>query len=1825
MKTGERIVGLGSPVKLLFEIRLPLSQKIMSIHASIEKQIQSWRSKLLDLSKRNPLLNCKTGDRGAIEVQHPESGVFWNELLIEEKDQILIWRSILLDNKEETEIEDVPPDGLSEPDADRVEKNNKDEFSKCLKSKRLKKNHLLTLLPDAKLRNRLKNIGRAAKESLSEQGTHSLYATFGMLRWAANKASDLFYDAPLFLVPITIDRNTLNDPWTLSLAENDPVLNLSLLEFLKNDFDLTLPEVIPSELETIDQWTEYLEKIGSILKNNSNEHIRRWEIQNRSTFGTFRFQKLAMWHDLEKNKNLIGQHRLCRAIAGEQSEKFEYPDIPRPESFDEQIHPKTVFTILDCDSSQHEAVLAAKQGSDLVLDGPPGTGKSQTIANIIAEVVAEGKTVLFVSEKAAALQVVKDRLEKKNLGEFCLDCHNVKRNKKAFIEEIAKCLDLQQERYDDRSREFERLYKVRKELNDYVDALHRTHGRMNWTAFRCHARLAALKEAPIMHFPMPSPLDVSPSRYDEWIDVLLKIKPLQDTIERREKHPWRHCTETEFTPLLPEQVREDMKQVRDSIKNVLPAFDSLIELKIIKNIRGRAYCQRIIDFVRKILDCPTLSVNWFKRPDELVQKIDNLETQYDIFLSYRKEYPIDREAQILATDVPTSKESLEFIRQTMRKSTDSPDSLGGLTNHLNELDAQRSRLEDNLDFLKTTFSDLENSYGLSLNEMTDLTVLVPAFETLGKYLAKDDMPSASWIDDSQRKVLLEIIRRYAEKEKKHREEYKMIAQRINADAVDSEATGEIVGQIPEFRSFWNRMPWNGNWRRFHKKALSLFCENRRPRFSWNLMDELENLADFLKEKDDIRNGIGAFQDDIPKNSDGEFDWPLLSDQLRRLDKVFQIFPASDSFRESLFKRNPAQGKALQRECEVCRDRISACLEMYEKLKTHWNRFKISDANPLQTGHSLSYLTEALSRIKFLADDLRARIEPLKKLTDFEQDRVVSGDSFKFLQKRLDFIGNLKNCVDGISGTWNDVQNMLGNVTASSNSFFDLLDVHDRKALPFTQTEWETLKRQAAGFNKILKTFGREKLPALIPLVTCSDKKRILEQALECFNSFLSNEVESRWDNVLSIFDEEVRLYDRPANEIADWAENLLAHLSLFPDWVRLNNLSEKLQTFGFDSILQKVFNRTVPVEHLADAFERCFLTAYLEKIWEQDSRLSRFNSTDYEKLIEEFRTLDQDSIRFSPGRIRMRLLGDPNRPHSGTATVAKNSELGTINREKEKKRRHLSIRQIFEKCPTIMLKIKPCLMMSPLAVSTMLDSKYYQFDLVIFDEASQVFPYDAIGAIYRGKHLIVAGDQKQLPPSNYFNRTSDDDDENEESDEMKIGDYGSILDVAHMIGLPAIRLKWHYRSRREPLIAFSNHYFYDDELITFPSVHDTENQRAVQFHHVADGIWTNLGKSGSGSSCNPVEARKTAELVIKHFQNHPERSLGIITCNIRQQSEVETAVEKLRRKHPELEPFFSEDRPEPYFVKNLETVQGDERDVIIFGVGYGRDEHGTIRMNFGPLNKQGGERRLNVAVTRARYHVHLVSSIRSDAIDLNRVKSIGPQRLKEYLEYAETGTKSLKSVTTDAEDLTESDFETQVMKELISQGLHVRSQVGCSGFRIDLALVDPEQPDRFVIGIECDGETYHRSATARDRDRLRQDVLEGLGWRIIRIWSTDWMMDSQKQVRRIVDFYKRRLEKIKTGTISHSSVLSVEQEKPTIVERPEPTQYIYDKIENVPQKIILQCIKEQYERHGKMPRKDMLDLVARQLGFKRTGHKIQLRVGRQVTQLAHNKEIEILE
>ena len=553
-----------------------------------------------------------------------------------------------------------------------------------------------------------------------------------------------------------------------------------------------------------------------------------------------------------------------------------------------------------------------------------------------------------------------------------------------------------------------------------------------------------------------------------------------------------------------------------------------------------------------------------------------------------------------------------------------------------------------------------------------------------------------------------------------------------------------------------------------------------------------------------------------------------------------------------------------------------------------------------------------------------------------------------------------------------------------------------------------------------------------------------------------------------------------------------------------NRMAAQLEAEGLGALARHVASAegAALTPRLPAAFARAWHETLLDRAMRERPALASFDGAGHDIQRDRFRTLDQLVLEHT----RARLAG----AHwEGLPRGEGGGQWAVLRREMEKKSRHLPIRQLIAKAGHAVQAIKPVFMMSPLSIATFLPPGSLVFDLVVFDEASQVKPVDAFGAIMRGAQVVVVGDKRQMPPTSFFDTLTGP--EAAEDEDAVTADFESVLGLFEAQGAPQHMLRWHYRSRHESLIAVSNSEFYENRLVIFPSPDADREEAGLRFHHLPAAIYDR-----GGTRTNAGEARAVAGAVLAHARTRPDLSLGVAAFSVAQAAAIQAEVEQARRAHPEAEAFFAGGHPhEPFFVKNLETVQGDERDVMLVSVGYGRDADGKVAMNFGPLNQDGGERRLNVLITRARLRCEVFSSIRGDDIRSGPDAPRGVAALQRFLTYAETGRlegpagAERRTARPDA-------FADEVAAALTRAGWEVTREVGVDGGMIDVAVRDPQRPGRYLLGVVCDGEAYGGARTARDRDRLRGQVLGSLGWRLYHAWCIDWLRRPDHERQRLV-------------------------------------------------------------------------------------------------------------
>jgi very-short-patch-repair endonuclease len=1377
-------------------------------------RLDRWQRKLLDLSLRNGLLNFRAS-RWVIALDAPDPGKI-DDLLADGHTLKLLPRPDLMD-------------GSDPRDRAIHEGRHQENVRKTHALEALSRDELLAPLSKEELESRLIELYRNARAALQEGGANTLFLALGFLTWRRDEKDEKKFRAPLILLPVSLHRKSVRSGFSLTLHDDEPRFNPTLLEMLRQDFNLSLP-VVDGELPKDDHGLD----IAGIWKSIAHavKDIKGWEVSEDVVLATFSFAKYLMWKDLTDRTDQLKQNPVVRHLI--ETPRDPYPSgaaFPDPRTLDSAFGPEKIFCPLPADSSQLSAIVAAVQGKDFVLVGPPGTGKSQTISNLIAQCLAEDKTVLFVSEKIAALDVVYRRLREVGLGEFCLELHSSKAKKTDVLEQLRKAWDAKGSAdAEEWRRESDRLGMLRSQLNRFVERLHlKRHNGL--TAYGAVGRVVAGRELPALGLSWPSP-DV----HD--VAALASLRELAERLDVNAR---------------------EVGSIADSPLSSIRHTDW-----------SPGWQQALIKAAR-----------------DLIPSASDLERTAASFCA--------------AAGLPLA--SLVARKR---------DALASLATILPEAAGKDWRF-----------------------------ALRPDARALGEELTKG----------------LKLQSRHADAKKLLSVPYKPEATRVDLPGLKS--------AFDQAQKTWGPLKW------------------------WKLRPVAAALASVSEGKQ--KPDIGADLDNLA--------------EMRRLE-----------------------------------DGIAGLDGLREKTGGLWLGLASSAE---EIGRALSFQRELAAAVAGLAGT-------------------------------ADELAAVKAALERLLGDGNPLLEPGGSVAAAA------------------------------------KEYGTS-----------------LERFRDAVRTFAGLAGTSSGENVAPTQRSEPT-GDSAPSELAEQCRNIVKTEPGLHAWCAWRKARREALVVGMGPLVAGIEDGRIAAGKTREIFETDYCRWWLNAIVDSDEALRGFVSAEHEKRILDFRALDERFTRLTREYLRMRLCGGLPNPNE----VTRASEWGLLRREMEKKRRHLPLRELIGGIPEALTHLTPCLLMSPLSIAQYLPAGTALFDVVIFDEASQIPVWDAVGAIARGKQVVMVGDPKQLPPTSFFERANE-----EADDDVDIeGDMESILDECLGANLPTMRLSWHYRSKHESLIAFSNHRYYGGGLVTFPS--PVTEDRAVSLQHIAGGVYEKGGARINKPEAQAMVADLVRKLKDPEFEQS-KRTVGVVTFNGEQQRLIEDLLDEERRKDPALEPFFAEDALEPVFVKNLESVQGDERDVMYFSLAYGPDKTGTISMNFGPMNREGGERRLNVAVTRARHELRIFSSLRPDQIDLSRTGSSGVKDLKHFLEFAERGPRALAEAVSRSQGDYESPFESAVAQALAAKGWRTSPQVGVSSFRIDLGIVDPRAPGRFLAGLECDGATYHRSATARDRDKLREQVLRGLGWEILRIWSTDWWLDAQSAIEkthmRLLALAERRRTVVSQGETSSAA------------------------------------------------------------------------------------------
>jgi superfamily I DNA and/or RNA helicase/very-short-patch-repair endonuclease len=1637
---------------------------------NLGQKIAMWKARLAHLGRRNPLIKFRQDGARTLEIMTTEPDVLFKTLTEEKK--VLRFRS---DSDTQEIIQPIQTNGASG-------RNSVELSTRQLGNEQLK---------------RLKKLRSEARVSLEERGVNSLFLAFGTLTWYDKDRPDEALLSPLILVPVGLIKEPRRDVYKISILEEDIVLNPTLLLKLKQTFGIELPEGDAIQEIT---YRELLARIHQLLAEQ-----KTWQIQENIFLSLFSYAKAAIVRDIMENESRICSHPILQAISGDIGMYQSNYKEPLPESaLDSRVKPEKTFQVLDADSSQQVVIEAAKAGSSFFVQGPPGTGKSQTIVNMISELIGNGKSVLLVAEKDTALRVVYQRMFECGLDHVCLNLHHSgTTDKRKLVENLSKTIEhiehlAKNSEQDNHNEFFTHLASTRQSISSYLADLHTKEKPLDKSPFELFGELLKKRkeETPDLDVRFPDFHQWSQNRLNQAKYELNQLSKFPSFFYGERTTIWERSTLSSYSYELELEIKERIEDFQHAITEAQKITQQLqmnLRFQPLPNLEA---LERYVEILSKILNPPKqLPKNWIKENVETaceafeILKIDTTEIE---------EKQLSLEALSLLDEISNF---LPFLREEVTNIWVKSNLQSFSKEQQLDLHGQFTRISQDLSKVQSASKNLQETLRIefSLN-LEQIEKLLPIFEHILE--APSDLPDHwSKLNIQSLHDAFEILSRdiyfLESNEFPLKQQYSPELFSSKLEALNS--------RFQRYSHFWILRVFNLNYRKDIKYLKKIYRQGEKKSHD-ELKSDLEKALQVQARRNELHRSEYLPNKIFRNLFDPEFSSSADLDYIKQALEWLTTLPQDTIPTYSL--QNALDSKSIRQEMsqsiEVLRffpakfkNHIDFILRYFHENEVVRN----NTFNQLMFSDLIGFSTLAASDLLKFPEWLRfkevhEKLEQLNKQEFINALREDKANPITALQHKLNHENYLPSKI--FSSVFNP------NISKQSDlkSIKELLD-------------WLI---DLQGYK-----LSTESINAIQEILDSSSKQREVNELMNKVE-LIGSEIQKGLEFVFSYFSEnDVFEYDLPRHQVpfADLERFLnvaRSDLASFQEWLTYKETCEKIENLGAKKFLAALRDSRLNANHWFPILEKLIYQTCLDSILTRKPELKNFNFEVHERQLREFTNLDYSQLDVA--RNRLQQLHAEHWKNWEKTSVAQ-SELPRLKKEATKKKQHLPIRKLLNDkqkgIQNLARTLKPCWMMSPLSVSQYIDPDVIHFDVLIFDEASQLRTEDVISSIIRSDQVIVIGDRKQLPPTSFFSTGENEEDTDDENDES----YESILDECSNFMFGRI-LKWHYRSQDERLIAFSNLHFYDSQLITFPNPIQNPDL-GVWFKHVADGVYDRGGRRD-----NKREAAIVAQLVLEHIQQTPEQTLGIIAFSEAQADAIQEQIEILGRNNPNLEDFCRDNSPR-FFLKALENVQGDERDVILLSIGYARDSNGKLSLNFGPLNKKGGERRLNVAITRAKSKITLVSSILASEIDLTHTQSEGIRLLHDYLGYAASGGERLQSNSYSDNLHFDSPFEEDVYQTIKQhsslQDYIIRTQVGCSGYRIDLAIAHNNRPGEFLLGIECDGASYHSSSTARDRDRLRQQVLEKLGWSIHRIWSTEWFHNKPEQVRLLVDKI-RQLQKV---------------------------------------------------------------------------------------------------
>lgn len=1666
-----------------------------------EEAVAKLRTKLLDLTKKNPLISFKHGGRGALHLRFVDERP---DLLFEALQEGTVGFEPLPDEEVTPKDETTPTFAIAYERArltdpaflaatEKLGDDERDarawqtaeralraevrrqlglpalEYGKTLDVKALALAHgfdpsydlkasddddvadhhldgmLRVLLTRKELDKRLKGIWDRYRTHARETGLHTLFLALGFVQWYEDDASDVALHAPLLLLPVALDRRVVRARYEYTLGGHDEGLqvNVALAEKMRQHFGLELPQLREDETPE-----SYFVRVALVLEKGRRLSLRRF-----ATLTVLPFPRMVLWKDLDPamwSEAAFAQHALLPGLLGAKQLPGEsgmgaVHDIDAAPWAD-----RAPALIQPADASQHSALIDAAEGKSLAIEGPPGTGKSQTITNIIATALSAGKRVLFVAEKQAALAVVSSRLRQMGFGPLLLELHGDNANRTevynglrervaASVRSDSTALDAARRLLRDR-RDLLRRYMAL--IDEKIGSLGRSAYWLVWREVNLRSQVDAAAADFVARRWKPGNVRAidraTLADHRSWLESFGRaLAALGSGTERT-----RWASAKRIGPFDQSQQLGAARRAAEAASAVLKSVAAIEALGVgsmpspdgaVDEAVGQLEQLDSFGDVREVVACSAL-----RNPDTSRALLARQARWRQ--LRSKLDQDVDDAAQV-------SEQSIDALERAIAAVEPLPSTVSACRERLEVISAAVA-----LD--KTTSddrTDLVHCVGVrpatTVNQLHEITKVVASLEgadasTTALYRLDLLDPLTAVTLDRERSAASGLIA-----------EHLQISALVTEESDEAEPSelDELANTLAESGAFARLL--SGDYKRAKRRAARLI----------RTFDQRQSAADLLRRLARLKRQIAKFRAESPAAgffptalwSGPTSDWGALAEAADRLKQAHSTL---------LSVRNETVLPQWLGLPSHERSRLAAIARRLESLLATACEHGFGDhpAHELSTALDteqviLQALAAALDAVGakpsgVIIRDGESLPERLSGLAETQRDflRLSQDPSFSWvtvISDPLEELARALRCADAVGA-------LVGPLPVV-------------EALRATEKPVATLDQLAA------------LQPAFASAI--SEWKEAQVHLLEATGVPVDSFGDAPgWGDLADLFGQ------MAADEAG---ARLAADLLKYRD-----GLAEReLEAFGHAAI-----DGVAAPNQLPDLYELLLLRNLISDYLGGDgAELGRLGSLTLDAARKAFVQVDKELHELEAKAIIAKRLGEKAPLGIGHGPKKQWTEMSLLESELALKKPRTPIRDLTERAGKSLQALKPVWMMSPASVAQFIRPDSLRFDLLVVDEASQMRPEYAIGAIMRGEQFVVVGDANQLPPTDFFSASVDDDDDGDDGVQV---DTESILDLANQRLRNKRRLRWHYRSQHESLIQFSNREFYGRDLVVFPSPTIDDDLLGVKSVYVG-GTYE--------ASINEREAQAVIEEAFRLMRAYPQHSIGIATMNAKQTELIRNEFDRLILEAPEVRRYVDEYAGgiEEFFIKNLENVQGDERDIILISTVYGPDKNGTVAQRFGPMNREVGWRRLNVLVTRAKLSTRIFTSLRPDDIKVTETSSRGVAALKAYLTYAHKGATYDHAAGGEPD----SDFEVFVGDALRGAGYDVVHQVGVEGFRIDLGVKHPDYPIGFIAGVECDGASFHSGLSVRDRDRIRQTILESMGWRIYRIWSTDWFADPQRE------------------------------------------------------------------------------------------------------------------